>query len=537
MSKNTLLEAALKYSEMGLSVIPIVPGDKKPLIKWEPFQERRATNTEIVSWWSTNPNANIGIVTGPISDIAVVDIDTDEGKEAILQFIPDSIIVPTTQTPKGGNHLYFRYPENIEIGNNARVIDGCDFRGKGGYVVAPPSVNGNGKSYAWVIDFDRVSLMPLPEAYINKVQISTYSKGCSKSVVNDTTGNNICYKILQEGRRDNDIFHLANCLIKGGCEKSFVEQALEIIAGSSNPPFPLSEIQAKIQSAISRSERRERNLADEVREFCLLQDGYFLTTDILHTLQITTKEEKKNLTVILVRLKEQGLIEPFGDKRGCYRRVQSDCSDIDIFAPEATPLKIRYPMGVHELVLTHPKNIIIIAGEPNAGKTAYLLNFAQMNSGRNHDVVYFSSEMGAIELQARLGKFNLPMDEWRKVQWKERASDFAQVIRPDAINIIDFLEVHDEFYKVGLFIKQIFDKLDKGIAIIALQKNKGRDEGMGGMRSLEKARLYMAMEPGKIKIVKAKNWRDDAINPNGLVRTWRLGGGCNFKVEGDWYKG
>ena len=65
---------------------------------------------------------------------------------------------------------------------------------------------------------------------------------------------------------------------------------------------------------------------------------------------------------------------------------------------------------------------------------------------------------------------------------------------------------------------------------------KGRDEGLGGMRSLEKARLYMAMEPGKLKIVKAKNWRNNEINPNGLVRRYRLGGGCNFKADGDWAK-
>jgi hypothetical protein len=156
-----------------------------------------------------------------------------------------------------------------------------------------------------------------------------------------------------------------------------------------------------------------------------------------------------------------------------------------------------------------------------------------MNMGRDHEVVYFSSEMGATELQARLKKFNIPMHEWKKVIWKERASDFAAMIRPNAINIIDFMEVHEDFFKVGLFIKQIFDKLDKGIAFIALQKNKGRDEGLGGMRSLEKARLYLSMEPGRIKIVKGKNWKSDIINPNGLSRKYKLGGGCNFVVEKD----
>lgn len=529
---NVLLEMALKYAAMGLSVIPVVPGDKKPLIKWEAFQERRATKLEITSWWSSNKNANIGIVTGPISGLAVVDIDTEEGKEAILEYIPDSLVVPTTKTPNGGNHLYFSYPDNFDIGNNARLIPGCDFRGKGGFVVAPPSANGNGNCYEWLIDFDRSALLPLPAAYINK--ISTNNKGCSNFVVNDTTKDYIGYKILQEGSRDNDLFHAAHCLLKGGCQKSTVKQILNILAKNCNPPFPETEIPVKIKSAMARLEKRDGSLADEVKDFCLLQEGYFFTTDILQTLQITTREEKKNLTVILVRLKDQGIIESYGEKRGCYRRVQSDCQDIDLWSPTAKPLNIKYPLGIHELVVTHPKNIIIIAGEPNAGKSAWLLNFAQKNSGCGQEVIYFSSEMGAIELQARLKKFNIPMDEWRKIQWKERASDFASVIRPNAINIIDFLEVHDEFYKIGLLIKKIFDKLENGIAVIALQKNKGRDEGLGGMRSLEKARLYMAMEPGKLKIVKAKNWRNDEINPNGLERTYKLIAGCNFRPDGEW---
>ena len=47
----------------------------------------------------------------------------------------------------------------------------------------------------------------------------------------------------------------------------------------------------------------------------------------------------------------------------------------------------------------------------------------------------------------------------------------------------------------------------------------------------------VTMETGKYgKIVKAKNWRNDEINPNGLARTYLLGGGCHFKTQGDWFK-
>jgi hypothetical protein len=180
-----------------------------------------------------------------------------------------------------------------------------------------------------------------------------------------------------------------------------------------------------------------------------------------------------------------------------------------------------------------PKNIIMIAGEVNSGKSAYLLNLAAKNMDRM-ETVYFSSEMGGAELRERLQHFEFPIEAWKKVTFIERASDFYKAIRPEGLNIIDFLEIHDEFYKMGQLIKDIFDKLTTGLAVIAIQKNRGRDEGLGGERSKEKARLYMAIEPGKLKIVKAKNWISSEINPNGMCMEFKLAKGCKFKPEGIW---
>jgi hypothetical protein len=232
----------------------------------------------------------------------------------------------------------------------------------------------------------------------------------------------------------------------------------------------------------------------------------------------------------LLRMKEAGIIEKYGEKSGTYKKVeQLEESIIDLAAADNTSLPIKFPFGIHELVKIMPKNIIIVAGESNAGKSAFLLNVAARNM-IDHKVVYFSSEMGGAELKERLQNFNekMPFKMWEKCTFIERANDFDMAIRPNDINIIDFLEIHDEFYKIGGFIKKIFDKMDKGIAIIAIQKNKGRDEGLGGERSIEKARLYLSMRPGFIKIVKAKNWVSGLINPNGQERPFKLSKGMIF---------
>jgi hypothetical protein len=71
---------------------------------------------------------------------------------------------------------------------------------------------------------------------------------------------------------------------------------------------------------------------------------------------------------------------------------------------------------------------------------------------------------------------------------------------------------------------------------VTLQKNKGRDTGVGGDRSLEKPRLYLSLEKGKAKIIVGKNWSSDYVNPVGLELDYKLVQGCKFIIEKDWHK-
>ncbi len=151
-------------------------------------------------------------------------------------------------------------------------------------------------------------------------------------------------------------------------------------------------------------------------------------------------------------------------------------------------------------------------------------------------VNYFSSEMGPVELKERLSKFENPLSDFKKVKWLERSGNFADVIKPDEVNIIDFLEMTDNFYLIAQYIKEIFDKLSTGIAIIAIQKNPGQTLGLGGGRSIEKARLYLSMDAGRLRIEKGKNWANPTVNPNGLEINFKLVQGCRFKPEGTWEK-
>jgi putative DNA primase/helicase len=123
----TLLEAALKYHELGLSVIPLKL-DKHPFIEWKPHQTERAGEKQIREWWSKWPSACIGIVTGKISGLTVVDVDSEAGKAALDEFLSYSLIVPLVETPDGYGHFYFKYTDGVPTRARGTLTD-CDTRG------------------------------------------------------------------------------------------------------------------------------------------------------------------------------------------------------------------------------------------------------------------------------------------------------------------------------------------------------------------------------------------------------------------------
>lgn len=150
---------AERYLALGWSVIPL-GRDKRPLIRWEPYQQRRPTPEELVEWRRRFPGANIGIVTGAVSGLVVLDEDGPEAQEALRgRALPPT---PTVRTGKG-YHRYFAHPGR-PVGNAVRLVVGLDVRADGGYVMAPPSLHPSGRRYEWVDGLSPwdVPLAPLP---------------------------------------------------------------------------------------------------------------------------------------------------------------------------------------------------------------------------------------------------------------------------------------------------------------------------------------------------------------------------------------
>jgi hypothetical protein len=160
MEPKQFIQVANSYIEHGFSVIP-VGADKKPLIKWEQYQNRIATPEE-VERWSKFKNPNVAIVTGHLSGIVVVDV---EAGGSIDGYTPTVI----AKTGGGGWHFYYKHP-GYEFKNSARKLrELTDIRGDGGYVVAPPSLHKSGKHYEWSASPDAVDFADIPNWILQNI--------------------------------------------------------------------------------------------------------------------------------------------------------------------------------------------------------------------------------------------------------------------------------------------------------------------------------------------------------------------------------
>jgi Bifunctional DNA primase/polymerase, N-terminal len=165
----SLLGAALWYAEHGLPVFPVQPcgavdartgeaADKRPYPGTRGCNDATCNPDRIRGWW-TAAQSNIGVATGHRFD--VIDVDGLTGNITLARDLLDHPtdddpyhglppVWGTVLTPRaGGRHLYL----SVMGKPNGAGMGGCDYRGLGGYVLAPPSRTTDG-SYVWLRPLD-----------------------------------------------------------------------------------------------------------------------------------------------------------------------------------------------------------------------------------------------------------------------------------------------------------------------------------------------------------------------------------------------
>lgn len=152
-----MIEHALSYAARGWHIFPVGP-DKAPRTA-HGFKDATTDENKIKEWWKRWPQAGIGLATGGVSGVWVLDVDGEKGQRSIAEFelecdasIPRTL---TARTPseRSAHHFFSCHPRGSPR-SGVGILPNVDIRGDGGYVILPPSecINKQGRMgfYAWI---------------------------------------------------------------------------------------------------------------------------------------------------------------------------------------------------------------------------------------------------------------------------------------------------------------------------------------------------------------------------------------------------
>lgn len=242
VNNNSLHEAAVVYADNGYKVFPLVVNGKEPLPKSRGFKDATDNLSVNNGIWGNRPDLNIGLPTGQVTGVFVVDIDVKNGKDgekSLVELEREYGELPETleqKTPSGGRHLFFKCPTDVRVSTRQDHVVGIDIRGDGGYVaVAPSSVDG--VQYQFVNpDVDVAEAPGWLVTWIND----------RKAVSADVADSN---EPVFKGSRNDRVFREAVKCRKDDMPYEEAKQAVASVNQSCVPPLPASEVQRTLDSA------------------------------------------------------------------------------------------------------------------------------------------------------------------------------------------------------------------------------------------------------------------------------------------------
>jgi hypothetical protein len=250
VNEKPLHEAAVVYAVNGYKVFPLVANDKVPLPKSRGFKDATTDLTVNNGIWGRTPNLNIGLPTGQVTGVFVVDIDVKNGKDgekALAELIAEYGDLPETleqSTPSGGRHLFFKRPTDVRVATRQDHVVGIDIRGDGGYVVIAPSVI-DGIKYEFTNP--DVAVADAPEWLVTWINER-------KTAHTDLAGSD---GLVREGGRNAFMFELSL-----GCNRDgmTIEEAREIVSAANREKCVPSLDSSEIESTLASAYRYEPNV-------------------------------------------------------------------------------------------------------------------------------------------------------------------------------------------------------------------------------------------------------------------------------------
>jgi hypothetical protein len=165
------------YVDRGWSIVPQLPGQKKPAVKWKQYQINSPRIAEIYYWFRRWPDAGPAVVLGPGSNLFAIDVDGEEAHDELVRRLGEVPRAPTVRSGSGKPyryHLFFKHPA---VPTNAKATPWhpkLEFRGHGGIIILPPALHKTGNHYQWA---PGKSLIDLPVPHVPERVVSALGAG------------------------------------------------------------------------------------------------------------------------------------------------------------------------------------------------------------------------------------------------------------------------------------------------------------------------------------------------------------------------
>jgi len=334
------------------SLIPLQSNSKLPVagLRWKPYQYKRATIEEVLNWYMNFGNINIGVITGRISRLVVIDVDDERQLLELLKVIPDLFNTCYVRT-KRGYHFYFFIKDDIRSTSSLFGLDGIELKAKGRYVVSAGSVV-DGFRYRY--ERSLTNILPVPEVITER---QTVIPGITGDITEEIElpryrGQASCIgQIAREDIPENTVRHIAllilyNKLIEAGNSKEYARYFIERKNSQLTTPLPKKDINfekadiyhyscprineeldfvdcsfckvrggLKVESIAMRSIHKLKGLTNSERGILLTLDTYFkgLVGEELPTIYEIQKYSDTKMNYYTIKnalevLKEKGII-------------------------------------------------------------------------------------------------------------------------------------------------------------------------------------------------------------------------------------
>lgn len=266
-----VLEAALRYQQLGFAVYPLAPMTRTPLKGSHGYKDATKDPEQAKAWWGPHPEYNIGI---GLDGVLVFDIDMGHkseanGNESLAKLSADGRAdqIPSTYieaTPSGGLHMFFTYPKELQLTSRSDLFatngkkTGLDYIATG--VPVFPSVRSNGM-YQPLKGHKITNLAPAPQWLLDEIQCHNRLNMSDYHNSPDSWFGHFIDRLVSgadEGNRNQWLTSIVGSVFRSGADPDNCVDLIQTINRCYvRPPLPNREL-VKIIKSISKRELARR---------------------------------------------------------------------------------------------------------------------------------------------------------------------------------------------------------------------------------------------------------------------------------------